>query len=150
MNDDRTACTFPISYPSRTIEKGINLTSGGAGNYAHFITEVVPRLIAIDRSDLYNEYPLIVDGWIGSALTEILVYFNKKCRQIIALAPFENVLVENLIHISAPVFAPQDFLKNTIYNKKNSKNNCRQRRLLSVFVRSNEPGPRLRPKIKQS
>lgn len=113
LKTDGKTYRFPLSIPSRVIEKGINLTSGGAGNYAHFLTEIIPRLIAVDRANVFDDYPIIVDGWIGKALTEILIFFNKKCRQIIALEAFENVLVENLIHISAPVFAPQDFRINT-------------------------------------
>lgn len=104
---------FHSTPPSRTIEKGISLISGGAGNYAHFMTEVVPKLIAIDKSGLYDDYPLLVDGWIGRNLTEILISFNVKCRQIIALNAFEMIFVKEVIYITAPVFAPQDYRKNT-------------------------------------
>lgn len=91
------------------IDQGINLTSGGSGNYAHFLTEVAPKLISIDQKRLFDKYPLIVDGWIGDRLTEILSFFNSLDREIIALDSFESVLVKKLVHVTSPVFAPQDF-----------------------------------------
>lgn len=98
--------------PTRSIKKAVNLLAGGAGNYAHFISELVPRLLALDKYDSYLDYPLLVDGWMGVHLQKIFVYFNKNCREIICLDSFESVHVENLIHVSPAVFAPQDFRAN--------------------------------------
>lgn len=97
---------------TRTIKQGINLLAGGAGNYAHFISEVIPKLLALDNKKEYLDYPLLVDGWIGDALKKIIVYFNANCREVIPIDSFERVRVEKLVHITSATFAPQDFRVN--------------------------------------
>lgn len=88
---------IPIK-PEKVIEKGIFLLGDGAGNYAHFITEVIPRLIALDNKSLYPDYPIIADGWIGRPLMKILSFFNKKNRAIISLNQWQSIIVNNLIY----------------------------------------------------
>ena len=125
-----------LHIPHRTLEAGINLTASGSGNYAHFINETIPRLLAIDEKALFLEYPLLVDGWIGGRLTEVLAFFNKHGREIIALDAFENVLVENLVHITSPSYAPQDF------HYKNIKNIHRE--FQNSYIFSREAADRIR------
>ena len=100
------------SSPRRSISSGISILSGGAGNYAHLLTEVVPRLLALDKAGSCINVPLLVDGWIGRKMVDTLLFFMDRSREVIALDSMEQVRVEELHHVSSPVFAPQDYRAN--------------------------------------
>ena len=94
-----------------TVDKGVNLLSSGAGNYTHFICEVITKLLLLNSKefDRFRDYPLIVDGWSGPNYPEIISFFNQHCHEIIYLDSFEFLNVQNLLHISAPIWSPQEF-----------------------------------------
>ncbi|MCU7828662.1 MAG: glycosyltransferase family 61 protein [Candidatus Thiodiazotropha sp. (ex Myrtea sp. 'scaly one' KF741663)] len=100
------------SIPCIEIPKAVSLLGGGSGNYAHFITEVLPRLIIIDSHEEYSELPIIIDGWIGEPIQNILRLFNVNNRKIIYLDVWKKAYVENLILVSLPSTSPQEFRVN--------------------------------------
>ncbi len=98
--------------PTLTLDYGISLLGEGSGNYAHFLFETIPKLLLIDSKDLYRDFPLIIDGWIGKHLIDILIYFNHNEREIIKLREWEQCVVKKLGYITSPCQGPQDFRSN--------------------------------------
>lgn len=101
-----------LTSPNSSIKYGVSIVGDGAGNFAHFMTEIIPRLVLIDKQNEYLDYPLIVDGWIGKNLTKIIHFFNINCREIISIDRWQRLLVEDLVYISPPTYSPQDFRAN--------------------------------------
>lgn len=100
------------SKPAFILNKGVSLLGDGAGNYAHYLTEIIPKLIAINSVSDFDNFPLIADGWIGERLLDVLNFFNNSRRQVILVNQWERVLVEHLVCVTSPTHAPQDFRNN--------------------------------------
>lgn len=56
-----------------------------------------------------DDYPIIIDSYIGEVLLKILIKFNVKNKEIILIEPCEKVVVGDLIYISFPNYLPHDF-----------------------------------------
>lgn len=70
---------------SRTyIPQGIHLM-GGQGNFADFLTAVLPRLIAVQSSELGTEIPLLVSASAGEQEHAALRLLNRSERTLIPL-----------------------------------------------------------------
>ncbi len=100
------------SKPTFRLNKGVSLLGDGAGNYAHYLTEIIPKLIAINSISDFDDFPLIADGWVGERLLDVLNIFNNSRRQVILVNQWERVLVDHLVCVTSPTHAPQDFRSN--------------------------------------
>lgn len=110
---DSTGKTISIAVvPRLSIEKGISLLGDGAGNYAHYLTEIVPKLIAVNSINEFKDYPFVADGWVGEKLLEVLAFFNDSVRQVILLDNWQNLAVRDLLYVTSPTCSPQDFKNN--------------------------------------
>lgn len=128
FNDFRE-CRIRHKKNGKPIKKGIVLLGGGSGNYAHFFCDLIPRLIISNYYSEFNDYPILVDSFIGKILLGIIIKFNIKNKEIILIDELEKIKVDDLIFISFPSYLPHDFkprpsgeiiIKNDIY--KISKN----------------------------
>lgn len=105
----KTAKIF-ISESAKKYEKAINLTNTTSGNFSHFLMEVIPKLLYLDKEKLFLDYPILFDEDIGKPLKGILDFFNQNNRTLIPLKRFEQVEVSSLVHVISPQYAPLDIL----------------------------------------
>ena len=96
------------------LKEGVSLLGSCTGNYAHWLTETLPKLLIVDSISEFNDYPLLVDDWIHPNFVDSIAMLNKNGREIIRVRRWEAITVKSLVEVSAPAyFPPEDrhFLK---------------------------------------
>lgn len=97
-----------IFEPPARMEAAISLLGQCAGSYAHFMSEVLPKLLIIDERSEYDGIPVLVDAWIDPALVQILECFNLKRRKILRVVFRRPVLAKRLITVSPTSYTPPE------------------------------------------
>lgn len=98
---------FPES--TREIPNGVSLLGQCTGNYAHWLTETLPKLLLVDTVESYREFPLLVDAWSPAVFIETVDIFNKYSRPIIKVNLWEQVDVKRLVELSPPAYVPPEY-----------------------------------------
>lgn len=103
--------TISLQLPSkkREVKRAISLLGQCTGNYAHWLTETLPKLIIIDEISELKDFPLLVDNWIHPNLHACLSLFGGYEREFIGVSRWEYVEVDHLIDISPPAYVPPEF-----------------------------------------
>jgi hypothetical protein len=105
--ETRTMSLF--STQSGTFKNGVSLLGCCTGNYAHWLTETLPKLLLVDSVRGWEDYPLLVDSWIHPNFVKSIELFNKNRRQIIRVNRWETVRVESLIEVTPPAYIPPEY-----------------------------------------
>lgn len=93
----------------KTINRAIWLSGGASNNYIHWLTEFIPRLVAIDRLLDYTDIPIIIDSELHPNLLECLALVNIHNRQIIEIRMDEMVFIHNLFVVDNAFYSPFDW-----------------------------------------
>ncbi|MBR1219665.1 glycosyltransferase family 61 protein [Bradyrhizobium sp. U87765 SZCCT0131] len=80
-----------------------------AGNYAHWLTEILPKLMVLDSSEADKSLPLLIDGWVHPNLHEALSVVNQNRRPLIKVERWEMVSAEHLVHVSPASYIPAEY-----------------------------------------
>lgn len=75
-------------------------------NYAHWITEVLPRIAAFCKQDCFNDIPIIIDDGLHINLMESLGLIVGIGRKLYTLRRDEPLHVESLFLVSATGYVP--------------------------------------------
>lgn len=100
----RSTIAFQLKRRRRRIEQAISLLGNCSGNYAHWLTEILPKLILIDAIDEYDGTPLLVDHWIHPTLLSSIDLLNKKKRALVGVDRWEAIAVDRLVEVSPPAY----------------------------------------------
>jgi len=71
-------------------------------NYAHWLTESLPKLPLINLESGSTDLPLLIDSGLHPNILESISFFNTSNRKIIEVEPWRPVHVECLRAVSAP------------------------------------------------
>ena len=93
----------------KKIEKAVSLLGSCTGNYAHWLTETLPKLLLVDSTDEFNDYPLLVDDWIHPNFLDSIALLNKNNREIIRARRWEACAIESLVEISPSAYVPPEY-----------------------------------------
>ncbi|ATB64081.1 hypothetical protein CLJ08_05445 [Pseudomonas mosselii] len=88
--------------------EAISLLGCCTGNYAHWLTETLPKLLYVDGLEVYNSYPLLVDEWIHPNFIDSIELIGRQKRRLIHVPRWATVKVEKLIDISPPAYVPPE------------------------------------------
>jgi capsular polysaccharide biosynthesis protein len=91
------------------VDAAVSMVGSCTGNYAHWLTETLPKLLAVDLIDEYRSLPLLVDDWIHQHHFDSIDIFNRHRRQIVRVPVHRPVRARRLIEISPPSFAPPEY-----------------------------------------
>lgn len=100
---------IPMGLGKGRIPKAINLCDQTSGNYAHWLTETLPKLALLDQSDEFKGVPLLVDGWIHRNHLDSLRAIDRHKRPIIGLGMFEHIRVDRLLSVSPTAYCPHEY-----------------------------------------
>jgi capsular polysaccharide biosynthesis protein len=95
--------------PPMNLEAAISLLGQCAGNYAHFMTEVLPKLLVIDQLDGYKALPILVDAWINPKHIAAIRHFNRHNRKIIEVHIGQPVRCQTLVDVSPTAYTPPEY-----------------------------------------
>lgn len=115
--------TVGLQREPRHFKYAINLLGNCTGNYAHWLTETLPKLVLIDEQSDFKNYPILVDEGIHPNILLSITLLNKFQREVIEIGRWEAVFVESLIDISPPGYAPaenREYFENRVFPKPSS------------------------------
>lgn len=99
------------------VERAISLLGQCTGNYAHFLTETLPRLILIDSYIEFKDWPLLVDNWIHPNIKASIETFSKYNRDILFINRWTGVNLHEIIDITPTAYITPEY-RNFIKTKK--------------------------------
>lgn len=100
---------LPMGLPLGRMSRGITLCDQTPYNYAHWQTEIVPKLAFLGDQPEFSDWPLIVDSGLGNNQMEIIRTLMPQVREVVRLAPYERLTVDELISVSPTSYCPHEF-----------------------------------------
>lgn len=94
------------------VESGISLLGNYTSNYFHFITEVLPKIILINESEISLNIPFLIERNLNKNLYSLLAILNTQKRKVITLKPYTLYSADELVLIS-PLSVTLDVHRNT-------------------------------------
>ncbi len=108
LNNSFNKIRLGITIKSIQLNAAISLLGNCSGNYAHWLTENLPKLILIDEHIEYTNLPILVDDWIHPTLLSTIDFFNKNKREIFYVSRWQTVDIIRLIDLSPPSYTPPE------------------------------------------
>ena len=94
---------------SKKVDRAISLLGQCTGNYAHWLTETLPKLIIVDGHPEYDGLPLLVDDWIHPNFYDSIKLLGNQPRQMIGVGRFKPCILSNVIDVSPPAYIPPEY-----------------------------------------
>jgi capsular polysaccharide biosynthesis protein len=85
-----------------TIDACFSMIGQCSANYAHWLTETLPKLAVLDSTEKFDKVPLLIDEGLHSNIIESLNLINKKNRPVITINKWSPLIVRQLVTISVP------------------------------------------------
>lgn len=101
--DKRIVDLWLTTQPSN-IPTALSLIGQCSANYAHWLTETLPKLAIIDSTSRFDNVPLLIDEGLHSNILESLHLINKKKRPIITIQKWHAARVNTLLTVSSPAY----------------------------------------------
>lgn len=95
-----------LDQPAIKVKSAINLLGQNAGNYAHWLTEILPKLVIANKYEAFKDQALLVDGWIHANLHESINWLRGNEKPVIYVNRWQAVEADQLIDISLPGYEP--------------------------------------------
>ncbi|UUE10639.1 glycosyltransferase family 61 protein [Dickeya zeae] len=108
----KMACWLYAETDSETIPSGASFVDACAPNYAHWLTEVLPRIAAFCSDDRFNDIPLIVNQGLHENIMESIFSISGSSRKVITLPIGKSLRVHKLYVTSVAGYVPFDRRKN--------------------------------------
>ena len=108
---DPGRCTIrvPLAIRSRREASAISLLGQCTGNYAHWLTETLPKLLVADGIEAFDGLPLLVDDWIHPNFHASVKLLNRNERPIIFVRRWSALSLVRLVDVSPTAYVPADF-----------------------------------------
>lgn len=91
------------------VDAAVSLVGQCTGNWGHWLTETLPKLLMVDAIDGYEQLPLLVDDWIHPNHFETIKLFNKHARDIVPVMLRRPVYVKKLVYVKPVCYAPPEY-----------------------------------------
>lgn len=105
----------------RELDRAACFTDACAPNYAHWMTEVLPRINLFCRAEESSEIPLVVNEGLHSNLMESLWAVAGERRKIVTLSSGASVKVEHLALTSVTGYVPFERRSTRLQNHSHGR-----------------------------
>lgn len=102
VNHAANSMKLHVNHATVNIQRAINLIGQCSGNYAHWLTETLPKLPLIDACDEFQDWPVLIDDDLHPNIYASIDLINRKNREIIKVKRWWPVSLENLVMVSQP------------------------------------------------
>lgn len=85
-----------------SVHRAASLIGQCSSNYAHWLTEILPKLLILDLSAEHAEWPLLIDANLHPNILASIELLNKNRRKIIQVERWQPVRLNQLRVVSAP------------------------------------------------
>lgn len=129
------------TYINKNLRKkeGIILFGMITENWAHWLLEVLPKLILIDQHGIDKKIPIYIDSNVHENFIQSLKLINSNKREIHYIKKWTRVDFEKLVFISNTSFTPPFFsfyFKNKVYPYPSKDNHIFSKHALSLFKKT--------------
>ena len=96
-------------YPTqraRQFGRAITLIGQSTKNYAHWLTETLPKLAVLDSYSEFDGLPLLVDSGLHPNIYESIEILNSKHRDIVLIQRWAAVILDEVVCVSQPAYEP--------------------------------------------
>jgi capsular polysaccharide biosynthesis protein len=97
-----------------SIDAGISLLGQNTSNYAHWLTETLPKLTALCACPQYEDLPLLVDRGLHRNIYDSIGPAGGKQRQLIFVERWQRVRVQRLVCVSQAGYEP--YIPHGLFN----------------------------------
>lgn len=91
-----------LTKKAKRISAAATLIGQCSGNYAHWLTETLPKLPLLDSCGQFSDLPLLVDDGLHPNIYESIHLLNRNHRGIIKVKRWEPLLLDRLVTVSQP------------------------------------------------
>lgn len=90
------------------IDCAISLLGPCTGNYAHWLTETLPKVVIANSLECCKKFPFLVDQWIHPNFLSSIKLLDQFNRDIIRVPRWATISIESLIEISPAAHIPPE------------------------------------------
>lgn len=108
VDTNRKTIKLGITKEPIYVKEAISLLGNCTGNYAHWLTETLPKLVLIDEHSDYMGVPILVDDWIHPTILSTIDLFNRHERKIVYVGRWQTIIIEKLIDLSPTAYTPPE------------------------------------------
>lgn len=101
------------------IDAGISLLGQNTGNYAHWLTETLPKLAMLGAYPQYDDLPLLVDCGLHRNIYESIGHVGGKQRTLIFVERWQRVEAKRLVCVSQAGYEP--YIPHGLFNTGTSR-----------------------------
>lgn len=97
--------------PSLSVGVVASLIGQCSANYAHWLTETLPKLAILDACGAFMDVPLLVDAGLHENIYESIRLLNRGRRELVRVERWQSVVADSIICVSQPGYeryAPHD------------------------------------------
>ena len=106
---DGNAIELSISRASRSVYGAASLLGQCTGNYAHWLTETLPKLLILNERDEYNDIPILMDSWIHNVFYDSVALFGRKGNDVIRIKRWESVSMGCVVDVTPTAYVPPEY-----------------------------------------
>ena len=96
------------------IDAGISLLGQNTANYAHWLTETLPKLAVLNAHPQYEDLPLLVDCGLHRNIYDTIGTVGGKQRKLIFVERWQRVRVRRLVSVSQAGYEP--YIPHGLFN----------------------------------
>lgn len=117
FSSNKKFCYYNLRKIKKIILKAATFTDSTSFNYAHWITEILPKIFVFCLKKKFKNIPIIIDENLHKNYYESLKYVINKDRKIILIKKDENFKVKKLFIVSCCGYHPLRTSTNIIGNE---------------------------------
>lgn len=104
INRKKNGLVLCLTHDSKKLGTAATIVGQCAGNYAHWLTESLAKIVILDAIPEFSDFPLLVDSGLHPNIYESLELINKNSRKIIVINRWEPVAATKLLAVSHPAY----------------------------------------------
>jgi capsular polysaccharide biosynthesis protein len=109
IRPDQNDIILEVPRGTKRLYGAISLLGQCTGNYAHWLTETLPKLVILDDLPGYEDAPILIDGWIHPVFKESIELLSMYQREIVQLERWERMSLNCMVDISPPAYVPPEY-----------------------------------------
>lgn len=102
VSRDKNRLRLCLTHKTKKVPMAVTMIGQCSGNYAHWLTETLPKLPVLDTCGEFSDLPLLVDDGLHPNFYASIDLVSRNHREVIAIRRWEPVLVDKLVTISHP------------------------------------------------
>lgn len=115
INRRKNMMRLHLTRKARKFNRAIMLMGQSTTNYAHWLTETLPKLVALNSYPEFDHLPLLVDNGLHRNIYESIAILNSKQRDVVLVKQWEPAILNEIVCVSQPAYEP--YVPQGLFNK---------------------------------